>query len=125
VKRRNISLIAGAVIAAALLAVGAWNRHVYGAREAQHSLECTEKGIQWDKEHSVNEEISPSAQARSAIDACLDADVERSFLAGTDTCYKLARIVFVVCAIPSLWAFLLRRLAEVSKALSGKPPDAQ
>jgi len=125
VKRRHISLIAGTVIAAALLAFGVRNYQLHGEREAQYSLECTEKGIQWDKEHSVDEEISPSDRARRAIHACRDADVERTLMGDTDTCYKLAGIVFAVCAIPWLWAFLLRRLAEVGKALSGKPPDAQ
>ena len=127
-KRRNISLLVGAVIAAALLAFGVRGYQVSSEREAKYSLECVEKGLEWDKAHNVDESDEspfPSSRAQSKIPACEDAAVQRSLMRDSDTCYKLAGIVFGLSAIPWLWAFLLRRLAEVGKAISGKPPDAQ
>jgi hypothetical protein len=128
VKRRNLSLIAGIVIATALVAIGWRGYQVAVRREAKYSLECVEKGLEWDKAHNVDESDQspfPSSRAQSEIRACTDAEVQRSFARDSDIFYKLAGIVFAVFAIPWLWAFLLRRLTEVGKALSGKPPDEQ
>lgn len=108
-----------------MLAFGMWSHQVSSRREAKYSLECIEKGIQWDKAHNVEEPPVPSDRAQSTTPACSDADVQRAFIEDSDIVISLAGIVFAILATPWLWAFLLRRLAEVSKALAGKPPDAQ
>ena len=70
--------------------------------------------MEWDRAHNVD-----------AWQSACRADV-RNLARDSDTLLVLAAIVFALFALPWLWAFLLRRMAEVSKAFSGKrPPDAQ
>jgi hypothetical protein len=131
------TLLAGVVLAALVVAAGAYNHHrlirtAANAEAETPKLEAAShacfKRYEADHPHThpgipldwLEAEVSQCGNVPSAtqIEEQLQADLRRSDY----WTRRAAIVVLAVLATPWLWYFLLRRIAELRAAILGNPP---